>query len=373
MLKIGGIESKMYLYAPNHSINIKYQYEVIRLGKDGRSTVYFDLLIENQSPVPIDTLRVLYPSRFYFAADGRVWTNPSKSQFSDKSTTFIRGDEGIDWTYQLPGSECRLHSAESIPSGTKLRILKLPNPLNPLEDIFFEGLVADENDLIIEDSFTYGHLKILNDMNYTVFTIKLRTPIEEHNRWVRLEFKNESAINLSQVGRYLYFRRMFNVLYYHYNIRGPYEVKMALISYIIAYKNRCYAEKCSDSFLRIIDELLLFFKCDGVIHNNMHISSHTKYENIYITVDPDEMERITDIFSVGDIEIAGFLPNVRILEGSVANLYQWKAINEINKDDISFSIIFQAKPINLLAPLVPWVALILAIIALLLGLFRLFR
>lgn len=360
-----------YLYAPNRNLRIKYESEYILLDKSGASTVIVDCLLDNPSDTSIHELRIIYPNTFCTVQNGLILSEAS-THFSDISSTFFDhlDFEKINWVYELPGASALLNPPDSsMPSWATRRIVKQPDPSNATQDISFEGIVGGENNLTIETSLlTYEQLSILNNINYTLMTYKFSQPIEGHPRWIRLKFRGKfAAHNLTSV-EHIYLKKFTNTLYYQYQIFSPYDVKKYFINYLLAYKRTCEKEvTCSRIFWNNILDLLHFFERDGLIPNSNYALASSIYEKIFLHVSPGKLERLTDIASEGDIEIAGYLPN-RVTPGSNINLYEWKVINTTD-DDFSFLILFQTKPFILIYYLLPW----LSPIALLIALIRLFK
>ena len=362
-----------YFYSPNRKICIKYTSELIFLGEDGSSTVYVDTLIENPSPDdPIDDIKIIYPNRLFSLYpinenEGAVEIDPSEIEFSDISSTFTNDAEGINWAYNLPGASIqRIHQDQEVH-----RTFQQSDPSNPTKNIVFEGIVGEDGDLSIENSFTFIQLKLLYNIYYTVLRYNLRQPITGHAVWVRLKFKAKTAAHNLHLIRYRYLRRLTNSLYFSYQIFGPYDVKNRFITYLLSFKRRCEDADCSPDIANDLKGLSDYFERDGLLENDNFPPAKTVIEKIFIHINPGELERLTDIVNQGVVKIAGYLPNIVFSEENTINLYQWKVISDDNENDFSFSILFQAKPFRLLGFLAPWIAIAIGTTALLLGILRL--
>lgn len=361
------------MYAPQQQIRVKYLSELVSLEEDGTSIVTTDCLIENASDDPsnnpIDILRIIYPNRLYdLTEDQTIVVDTSKVQYDDLSSALA--DDSAD---DIHGAIAHNHDlSKPIPSWAKPRTLELADPDNPLNTIKFEGIVGDNNKLYPE-RFTSIQHTLLYTINNTVLTYKFKQPLNGDARWIRLRFKGKNAAHNLHLANHKFQKRIFNLLHYQYQIFGPYDVKkrfaMYLLSYKRRYENNSFSEN-SKTILQAIDELVDFFTKDGLFNDDE--SNYTRIQNLFIHVNPGELERLTDFVKEGDLKVAGFLPNIVFtIYAKVVSLYQWKLLNK-NDDIFMFSLIFQAKPLNLLYPTIPLVAVSFAATALLLGLYNLF-
>jgi len=337
---------------------------------DGSSTVKVDFLISNASDDPINIIRIIYPNRLYDLYpigedNGAVEVDHIKIDFSDISSTFITDAEDINWAYELPGSSVQIIQQDrTVPSWGIRRILQQSDPSNALKNLVFDGIVGEENDLCIEDSFTFTQLKILHNIYYTVLKYDLKRPmVKNQARWVRLKFKGKIASHNLRLIKHRRLRRITNTLYYQYQIFGPHDVKNRFITYLRSFKRRC-EKGCSPNIVNDLLSLLHFFEEDGLIENGARPPSSTIFEKLFIHIDPGELERLTDITNEGAIQIAGFLPNIVFAGDRDISLYQWKVINN-TPSPFYFYLLFQAKPFTVIYYIVPWASLLVAISALL--------
>ncbi len=339
--------------------------ELIHLEKGGSSVVIVDFLIKGSPGNQVETLRIIYPNRFYRVKrrqKPKVW-RIRKTYFSDITTTFLNDAIGINWAYDLPGTKVDLISSGSdtdIPKWATRRIITQPDPTDPTKDIKFDGIVGGNGDLTVDfEEFHPLQLKILYDINCTVMTYKLKQPLGVHARWVRLIFRGENSAHNLHMTRWKRLKSITNQLYHQYQVFGPHDLRHRFITYLLSYKKRCERE-CTQAFSSALVETLQFFEDEGILGDSQTQAS-TTFENLFLHIEPGELDRLTDIASQGDAEISGFLPNI-VFEKYI-HLYQWKAIRPAGKNTLNFSVLFQAKPIFLPYHLVPLVALLIAIAA----------
>lgn len=370
-----------YLYSPNRTICIKYTSELIFLKEDGSSTVYVDCLIENPLPDdPIDNIKIIYPNRLFSLYpisenEGAAEIDSSEIEFSDISSTFIDNAEGINWAYNLPGASVqRIYQDPETPSLPARRIFQQSDPSNPTKNIVFEGVVGENGELFIEESFTFIQLKLLYNIYTSVLTYNLIEPITNKARWIRLKFRAKTAAHNLHLIKHQYLRRLTNSLYFSYQIFGPHDVKSRFITYLLSFIRRCEDDDCSIDIVDDLKSLCNYFERDGLngsLQNNAYQPATTIFEKLFIHINPGELERLTDIINQGAVKIAGYLPNIVFAEEGTINLYQWKVISDEKQNDFNFSILFQAKSFRLLGFLAPWIAIAIGTTALLLGILRL--
>jgi len=290
------------------------------------------------------------------------------------STSWLTDEDGMNWIYELPGATIYYPKREEgLPEWSTPMVVEQVDPLDATESLSFSGIVGSDGDVRVENSFTFGQLKILHDIKFTVFTYELKEPLERRKRWVRLKFKARTSAHNVEMMKHRTVKRMTNLLHYQYEICGPYDVKKRFITYLRSTARRCEKKGCSAVVMNDVKGLLAFLEEDGLVESNDRGCSSSIFERIFLHVNPGDLERLTDFIVDGALKVAGFTPNLVITrDGRQVSLYEWKVIKDSEKE-FAFTWAFQAKPYNLIYPMLPWIApiaFVVSIAALVFGLYR---
>ncbi len=356
-----------YIYSPTVNLQVEYASEFIKLDKNGISEVIVDLLITNKSETPIYYLKFLYPNRFYEITKKK--TIKRTGDWDNVTETFLE-DHKFNWVYNLPGSAVKKKPSVSSPFvipewGTYFEIAQA-DPRDTLKEIYYQGVIGGGIDLNLEKDIDYVEANILRTYNLTLFRCSLKQPLEKNvPRWMRFTFKGECSIYNREGSSVMSFiKKCTNLLHYEYQIFGPYDVRDRLKTYLATTRQYCDDGKCSSDYRRGAIDLYSYFITEGLIPEAGKTSTaETIIVHWYIHVYPGKMGRITDIIQNGEIQTAGLMPNyIGMDPKNKLKVYEWKTGFADNKEpEFKFSVFFQAKPANLIYPLIPWIALFLAI------------
>jgi hypothetical protein len=356
-----------YIYAPNKSIEIRYASETVVLLKDGTSIVTTDILVSNNSLESIDKLVIIYPNNFYKVIKSLPILTGS---YSDDTNTLLDNNHSHNWVYSLPGTQIQKTPTgqlnyESPSWGQYLEIFQ-PDPSDSLKNISFDGIVGGKNELVIDESFTPLEAKILSHIRFNIFKCSFEQPVEKGvPRWLRLSFHGECCAHniIGKNSLKILCEKITNTLHYEYQIFGPYDVLNRFILYLTSYKKR--SDDSNSLVLKTsINNILDKLKNEGLIGSDINRKAITKFNQIFLHINPAKLGRLTDPNKDGDVAISGLLPNsVALPSGEHITVYEWKSIPSEDKN-FKFSILFQTKPLMFLYVLLPWIAILISIFSL---------
>lgn len=379
----------LYVCAPGVHIRLEYVSETIELLKDGSSKVLVDLLITNKSPTPIPSLLIIYPNSFVEvhkdlqAVDGF-------GEFKDVTNTFLKSDCEENWQYNIPGASLTEKSPPpgylwQPPQGAIPKCIRLSDPINPLTEMEYYGVIQGSSQLVFYD-FRPEHWLVLESAKYTALQCKFEIPLTpEIPRLVRWDFHAKTAALNPTRGFKRIIRKSINNLYFIYQICGPYNVKKGLHTYLksnLTKDAHRVTGKVAPDMEPIVKEATT-----SVIHALYEKGTDlpgtwTSANDWRIHINPSGVGgRLTDVECEGDVFISGAMPNMVQSGDTCVPYYEWKTGHRMMPNPVLpgqqvadheywFQINFQAKRQNYLVLFLPWLAIILGLFNFILNLLK---
>ena len=352
-----------YIYAPESDITLHYVAETIEL-KRKKYNIVVDIVLENNSEKSINELLIIFPHNLMALKKTDRGLIPFlNAKFSDISHTFHEDKSPYNRIYRQGPVKYSFVEKEN---GTTVINMKWLSPQRDNGNTNFETHIKGKNELKLLNNISNKSWEILIENEITLLKCCFSCPLQNGEiRLLRWLFSPPKTYR----GNYGKILRGFNWfrdnVIYHFELISPHNVCRKLREDLIYFKKICHENKKKSHLLPIIDELIEKICKEGIN------KSTTKILDWRLNLFRGRLMHINIISETGDIRPTGDQPNFIKYINEYA--FQWISGPTNNLGDekkIDFTIAFETKYVNIFYSFLPWFALILAIIAVIMSLVK---
>lgn len=393
-----------FIFAPNKEIEISYASETIKIEKPSKFVTITDLLITNKSDTPVKELYIIYPRKYLefkrhsktlylpllvlqvFARKYLEFNRHSRAlqrvKFSDISQDILDEKSPNNRWFYDPGYFLPDKGKFDEDKGTPLTI-RQPSVRQPLswkqteEPIPYDGFVFGRQVITEYEGLSPVQRKILSHIGYSVFTCSLEKPLRrDEPRWMRWKIQPENVAVEKRSRRKFFLDWFLNRLDFSYQLFGPISVLqrfrngLKIFSETIDKDVRSFIEGKEESPGAVLSGEAQSLR--GQIKELID-GSAVRIVDWRLFLFPNVYRRFDYVSDTGSCLRAGNFPDivgypfyVRIKQETV---YQWLSGEVAGfKTPGEYSILVTAAAPNRFVRLIPWIALIIGILSILLRL-----
>jgi hypothetical protein len=351
----------VFIFSPGKTLQIDYAAESITLIRGGRIDV-LDVLVTNHSTEPTDRVHIIYPHAI--PANG---SSPSAS-FSDCTDTFLSDSSPYNDFYSTENTRRRV---DYLPQSIKLTVTMI-KPTDVAAEVDYVGFICGRQYLIpyeVENGqrLDTDEWSVLSGLGWAAFTIKFEFPIQPNEpRWLRLRADTGTLAPNRMLKLERWVRQGVGLLMHKYEVAGPFDVRHRIETVVKAGG----AIQLPDRRENVLSIQILHGLGHKLIEKGARCpGTITLIRDWRLNVFADNYRRCDQPTWWGDITPCGPLINsFKTKSGRVVECYQWKAGADNLKPQLwegYFGVRMQAYEIPLLTLMLPWIGILLALLALL--------
>lgn len=356
------------VFAPRRSIRIVYGSESVWLSAPkGLLEICADLLIQNTSDTEIPELLCIVPQKM-FSADG---AEIEPLNFEDITDDMINARSRF-----MTGEEAYARQPARVHGEAPTLGLTIVNPTKPDEEIPYVGTFVPGNRM---SSFakTPEQRLILNLRLASALRIELAVPLKpEETRWFRWHFRPQSGPKEMRTGRGLVLSYLCNDLSLTYQISGPRKVRFDIRNNLAAFAREVLLgqvpTECQPQMMKDVQ----FLQRELVEEAACHPETHVVIDDWRSRFFQGALEVFDSISMNGAVRIVGDQPNY--INRSIPEAYYEWATGRLQVSPLlegqehgAFSVRFRTRyvpPVYHFLPAIAVISLVLAIIAIIIGL-----
>ena len=351
----------VYLFSPGSTLHVEYAAESITL-ENGGSDELIDVLLSTDSLEPVDRIHIVYPHPI------PLHDPPDENQptFSDLTATWLEPNSAFNLFYTQGPHRLTLEYSE--PGSTWVTVAMV-DPSDITRHLEYKGLIQGSLSLVPYELTERDRLddvewRILSALRWSIFSVKLGRPLQHKEpRWLRLRGQTGTQA-LNSMGRVERTLRLWTGAHQdNFEFAGPLDVRHRLITHLQAAP-LFNPSRESEGFL--LDRLHSLQ--EKVLSRGLQAPETTTAINDWrINIFPGSYRECDQPSWWGDLEPSGSLSNYIPISDGFSRCFQWKAGHaniQHPSHGGSFGAWIRTHNRPLILNLLPWIALIISLLAL---------